>query len=142
MLRNATRGTLTGKRAESIASPEKYPNLFDQYEDSLTAEKFYKSTNVPQLASDYGEIEAITERDLIEESIGFDADEEDVDEAVESEAPAAVVAAAVVAPAVVEAKVESEEEEEAEVDDADEDDSEEEEEEEEPVVEGWGQKTI
>merc|ERR1712106_642640 len=82
------KGTLTGKRAESIASPEKYPNLFDQYEDSLTAEKFYKSTNVPQLASDYGEIEAITDRDLIEESIGFDAEEEEeaeVDDADEDE---------------------------------------------------------
>merc|ERR1711935_556173 len=129
------KGTLTGKRAESIASPEKYPNLFDQYEDSLTAEKFYKSTNVPQLASDYGEIEAITDRDLIEESIGFDA-EEDGEEAVEHEAPAVVAPVAVVAAAaVVEAKVESEEEEEeAEVDDADKDESEEEEEEE-PVVE-------
>lgn len=77
------KGTLTGKRAESIASPEKYPNLFDQYEESLTAEQFYKSTSAPQLASDYGDIEAITERDLIEESIGFEAD--DVDEQEEDE---------------------------------------------------------
>ena len=54
--------------------------MFDQYEESLTAEAFYKSTTVPQLASDYGEIEAITERDLIEESIGFEADDAEAEE--------------------------------------------------------------
>ena len=54
----------------------------------MTAEQFYKSTSAPQLASDYGEIEAITERDLIEESIGFEADDvdEQEDEEVEQEA--------------------------------------------------------
>ena len=56
--------------------------MFDQYEESLTAEAFYKSTAVPQLASDYAEVESITERDLIEESIGFEVDEDvaEVDE--------------------------------------------------------------
>ena len=80
---NAYLGTLTGKKAESIASPEKYPNLFDQYEESLTAEAFYKSTAVPQLASDYAEVEPITERDLIEESIGFEADDTEVEPEVQ-----------------------------------------------------------
>ena len=56
----------------------------------MTAEQFYKSTSAPQLASDYGEIEAITERDLIEESIGFEAD--DVDEQEEAEVEADVEA--------------------------------------------------
>ena len=74
----------------------------------MTAEQFYKSTSAPQLASDYGEIEAITERDLIEESIGFEAD--DVDEQEEEE----------------------EVEQEAEVEEEEED------EEDEPEVEGWG----
>ena len=55
--------------------------MFDQYEESLTAEAFYKSTAVPQLASDYAEVEPITERDLIEESIGFEVDDENEVEA-------------------------------------------------------------
>ena len=33
--------SLSGKHAEAIAEPEKYPNLFGEYEDSLRAEKFY-----------------------------------------------------------------------------------------------------
>ena len=107
---------MTGKRAESIASPEKYPNLFDQYEESLTAEAFYKSTAVPQLASDYGEIEAITERDLIDESIGFEADDNAEAKIVEAEEVA-----------------QEESEDEVAVEESEED---------EPEVQGWGQKGL
>merc|ERR1719383_1572265 len=102
------KGTLTGKKAESIASPEKYPNLFDQYEESLTAEAFYKSTAVPQLASDYAEVEPITERDLIEESIGFEVDDTEVEPEVQESPVVPEVAAAPVPEPEVEPEVEPE----------------------------------
>ena len=90
--------------------------MFDQYEESLTAEAFYKSTAVPQLASDYGEIEAITERDLIDESIGFEADDNAEAEIVETEEVA-----------------QEESEDEVAVEESEED---------EPEVQGWGQKGL
>ena len=85
--------SLSGKHAEAIAEPEKYPNLFGEYEDSLRAEKFYNEVcledcrwninskiknKTREFASDYPEMTAVTERDLIEESIGMEIEDEEV----------------------------------------------------------------
>ena len=54
----------------------------------MVAEKFYAATPRPTLASAYPEVEPISDRDLIDESIGFDVDESetaDVDPVVEPE---------------------------------------------------------
>ena len=72
--------SLTGKKAEAIASPDKYPNLFENFDESLVAEKFYAATPRPTLASAYPEVEPISDRDLIDESIGFDVDESETAE--------------------------------------------------------------
>jgi len=70
--------SLSGKHAEAIAEPEKYPNLFGEYEDSLRAEKFYNENKTREFASEYPEMTAVTERDLIEESIGMESEDEEV----------------------------------------------------------------
>jgi len=37
--------SLSGKHAEAIADPQKYPNLFSDFDDTLRAEKFYSSVS-------------------------------------------------------------------------------------------------
>ena len=54
----------------------------------MVAETFYAATPRPTLASAYPEVEPISDRDLIDESIGFDVDESetaDVEQEIEPE---------------------------------------------------------
>ena len=60
----------------------------------MVAEKFYAATPRPTLASAYPEFEPISDRDLIDESIGFDVDESetaDIEPEVESVAEPEVI---------------------------------------------------
>jgi len=115
------KSSLTGKKAEAIASPDKYPNLFENFDESLVAEKFYAATPRPTLASAYPEVEPISDRDLIDESIGFDVDEsetavaellKDVEQAVEPEPEVIQESTPEPEPEVTEPEEEPEEEEE------------------------------